>query len=86
MASSVIDFQVSDFCIGGGHGTITMRQDGSPIGSKQEYIESLKEEAANVDAKPALWELALEMIRLADPLTLTELKTLINTMTITVDF
>lgn len=86
MASSVVDFQISDLCTAGGHGTITMRLDGSPIGSRREYIESLKEEAADVDPKPALWDLALEMIRLADPSTLTELKTLINTMTITVDF
>jgi hypothetical protein len=86
MATSVIDFQISDACAAGGHGTITMRQDGSPIGSRREFIESLKEEAANVNPKPALWDLALEMIRLTNPSTLAELKTLINTMTITVDF
>lgn len=86
MPTSVIDFQVSDECSSGGHGTVTLRQDGSPIASKRVFITQLKEEAADADPKPALWDIALEMIRLANPATLGELKTLINTMTITVDF
>jgi len=86
MAVVVIDFEVSDVCSSGGHGTVTMRQDGSPIASRRVYIEDLKTDAAEVVVKPALWDVALEMIRLDNPATLAELKTLINSMTITVDF
>lgn len=86
MPISVIDFQVSDICSGGGHGTITMRKDGSPIGSIRTSIEAMKEEAVGLDPKKALWNVALEMLRLSNPSTLVDVKNTINSMTITVEF
>lgn len=82
----IIDFQVSDICAAGGHGTVTMRQDGVPIDSKRVMIEDLRQDAAEVKVKPALWAVGLEMIRRADPATPAALKTKINEMTITVDY
>jgi hypothetical protein len=84
MPNAVIDFQLFDICSGGGHATLTVRQDTSPIDSRGIGIQSLKNEAADSDKIEAIMGMAVEIIKAAAPSTLPDLKTLINSMTITI--